>query len=69
MDETTFWRDHREIPHEQPRETKLSPDTVVALFKVFLVRSSGEFDYGVWRKLPVTLFVMYYFPCYAFNPC
>ncbi|KAL8741879.1 MAG: hypothetical protein Q9184_008331 [Pyrenodesmia sp. 2 TL-2023] len=57
MDKTTFWTNSREIPQVQPAGTKLSPDTIVALIKVYMVRWSRDFDYDVYHKLPVTLFV------------
>ncbi|KAI4199290.1 MAG: hypothetical protein LQ346_002599 [Caloplaca aetnensis] len=57
MDKTIFWATNREIPPAQPAGTKLSPDTVVAIIKVYLVRWSRDFDYDVYHKLPVTLFV------------
>lgn len=56
-DQTTFWTNNRGIPPVQPAETKLSPDTIVALIKVYMVRWSSEFDYDIYHKLPVTLFV------------
>ncbi|KAL9003618.1 MAG: hypothetical protein Q9188_003526 [Gyalolechia gomerana] len=47
MDTTTFWTMNREIPSVQPAGTQLSADTIVALIKVYLVRWSKDFAYGI----------------------
>lgn len=53
MDETTFWRTERDrSPHDQQ---EISPSTVIALTKCFILEWSNEFDYRMYDDLPTQL--------------
>lgn len=53
LDETRFWRTQPSSPPEKSED--LSPDTVVALTKCFVLEWSNEFDYQMYHDLPLEL--------------
>jgi hypothetical protein len=53
LDETHFWRS----PSPEPCSPTLSPQTVVALVKCFVLEWSMELDYQMYHDLPIEMYL------------
>lgn len=53
LDETHFWRS----PSPEPCSPTLSPQTVVALVKCFVLEWSMEMDYQMYHDLPIEMYL------------